>query len=66
MEEILIDPDIYYFNSINDIQKIFNSLHNRLRFIMKVDVNGKLSFLDIMIIIRKSKNYIERIPKKIF
>ena len=40
--------------SINDILKIFNSLHIRLQFTMKVDIDGlRFSFLDIMLLVEE-------------
>ena len=45
-------------DAINDTLNIFNSLHTRLQFTLEVDTNGRLSFLDTMLVIEKSENYL--------
>ena len=42
---------------VNDILNIFNSLHTRLQFTLEVGTNGRLSFLDTILII-DNQNYI--------
>ena len=44
---------------LNDIQKNFNSLHDRLQFTMKVD-NKRLSFLNTIIIVEDQKITFDR------
>ncbi|XP_018367481.1 PREDICTED: uncharacterized protein LOC108763996 [Trachymyrmex cornetzi] len=41
--------------SIDDILCVFNSLHTRLQFTMEVGIDGKISFLDTLIIVEDCK-----------
>ena len=52
--------------SIDDILDIFNSLHTRLQFTMEVDIDGKINFLDTMLIIEEQNLIFDIYRKAIF
>jgi len=57
MDDIILVASL---DSMNIILKIFSSLHVRLQFTMEIDTEGKLSFLDTLIMINKYKIIFDR------